>query len=80
MWRKNRYYGERRENKGKKENRRVKMREKKNQEGGTTTERGIGKQKGNDTNKGGKVRKRLGRILERKEKKITGRGSEERKR
>jgi hypothetical protein len=45
-------------NEGKKEDRRVKMRERiKN--GGNTTERGIGKQRGKETNKGVKVRKRL---------------------
>jgi hypothetical protein len=38
-----------------------------------------GEQRGKETNKGVKMRKRLWRILERKEKKIKGRGREERK-
>ncbi len=54
------------------------MREKKESRKGTTTERGIGKQKGREINKGGKVRKRLGRILERKEEKRQAIAEEER--
>jgi hypothetical protein len=45
------------------------MREKKNQEGGDHHRKRNGKQRWKDTYKGGKERKRLGRLLERKEKK-----------